>query len=135
MASSKLKTTLMALIGPALAVATPVISGLISGKGARYQHVAQNAIRSAVTTTDNGLDHLITVFKSFEASNPLVQTAVSEFRTLATAAGITVPELDAVVSHLKCAIYDLATALVPADALKADATPVAAATTTQTAAG
>lgn len=135
MASSKLKTSLLALATPALALLTPILSGMLSGKGARYQHVAQNAVRSAVTTTDNGLDHLITVFKNFEASNPLVQTAVSEFRTLATAAGITVPELDAVVSHLKCAIYDLATALVPADALKADATPAAAATTTQTVAG
>lgn len=111
------------LIGAALALATPILTNLVSGKGARYQKVAENAIRAAVTATDGGLDHLVSSFREFEAANPLVQAAVTEFDTLAKAAGITVPSLDAVQSHIKSAIYDLATTLVPLDQLKAPVLP------------
>ncbi|KXV50585.1 hypothetical protein AD945_01745 [Gluconobacter albidus] len=104
-----------------LAMATPFVTSMLSGKGAAYQKIASQAVRSAVTATDNGVDKLVTSFKTFEASEPLVQTAISEFVTLAKAAGFSVPELDAVQSHIKSAIYDLATAFIPADQVTAPA--------------
>ncbi|GBR09461.1 hypothetical protein [Gluconobacter frateurii] len=124
----KLNLTSLASIG---ALITPVIASAISGKGARYQKIANQAVRSAVTATNGGIDHLVTSFKTFESENPLVQTAISEFATLAVAAGVSVPSLDAVQSHLKSAIYDLATTLVPLDQLT-DATSDDAASGAQT---
>ena len=109
-----------------LALATPFVTSLLSGKGAAYQKIANQAVRSAVTATDGGIDKLVSSFTTFEAKEPLVQTAISEFSTLAKAAGFTVPTLDAVQSHIKSAIYDLATALIPA----ADLTAANTATTT-----
>ncbi|MBS0995832.1 hypothetical protein [Gluconobacter cerinus] len=100
-----------------LALATPYVTGLVANKGAAYQKIANQAVRSAVTASDNGVDKLVSSFTKFEAENPLVQTAVTEFTTLAKAAGFNVPTIDAVQSHIKSAIYDLATALVPADQL------------------
>lgn len=100
-----------------LALATPYVTGLLTNKGAAYQKIANQAVRSAVTSTDGGIDKMVSSFTKFEAENPLVQTAVTEFVTLAKAAGFNVPTLDAVQSHIKSAIYDLATAIVPADQL------------------
>ncbi|MFT9448412.1 hypothetical protein [Gluconobacter japonicus] len=111
-----------------LALATPYLTGFLTNKGAAYQKIAAQAVRSAVTASDNGIDKLVASFTKFETENPLVQTAVTEFATLATAAGFNVPTLDAVQSHIKSAIYDLATALVPADQLTvATAVPAPAA--------
>lgn len=112
-----------------LALATPFVTSLLSGKGAAYQKIANQAVRSAVTATDGGIDKLVSSFTTFEAKEPLVQTAISEFSTLAKAAGFTVPTLDAVQSHIKSAIYDLATALVPAADLSVTSTTSAATTT------
>ncbi|KXV50549.1 hypothetical protein AD945_01855 [Gluconobacter albidus] len=110
-----------ATVASALALATPFLTSLLSGKGAAYQKIASQAVRSAVTTTDNGIDKLVASFTKFEAEQPLVQTAASEFVTLAKAAGFSVPTLDAVQIHIKSAIYDLATAIIPADQLTAPA--------------
>jgi len=110
-----------------LALATPYVTGLVANKGAAYQKIANQAVRSAVTASDNGVDKLVSSFTKFEEENPLVQTAVTEFTTLAKAAGFNVPTIDAVQSHIKSAIYDLATALVPADQLTATTTAPSAA--------
>ncbi|WP_429956199.1 hypothetical protein ACQW08_06285 [Gluconobacter japonicus] len=115
------------VVSSALAMATPFVTGLLANKGAAYQKIANQAVRSAVTSTDNGIDKMVSSFTKFEAENPLVQTAVTEFVTLAKAAGFNVPTLDAVQSHIKSAIYDLATALVPADQLTATTTSPSAA--------
>lgn len=106
-----------ATVASVLGLATPFLTSLLSGKGAAYQKIASQAVRSAVTTTDNGIDKLVASFTKFEAAQPLVQTAASEFVTLAKAAGFSVPALDAVQIHIKSAIYDLATAIIPADQL------------------
>lgn len=108
-----------ATVASVLGLATPFLTSLLSGKGAAYQKIASQAVRSAVTTTDNGIDKLVASFTKFEAEQPLVQTAASEFVTLAKAAGFSVPTLDAVQIHIKSAIYDLATAIIPADQLTA----------------
>ncbi|EHH67581.1 hypothetical protein [Gluconobacter morbifer] len=112
----------LSTVTSALAMATPFVTSMLSGKGAAYQKIASQAVRAAVTSTDNGVDKLVTSFTTFEASEPLVQTAAGEFVTLAKAAGFSVPELDAVQAHIKSAIYDLATAIIPADQLTAPAT-------------
>lgn len=106
------------LVSSVLAMATPFVTGLLANKGAAYQKIANQAVRSAVTSTDGGIDKLVATFKTFESEQPLVQTAVTEFVTLAKAAGFNVPSLDAVQSHIKSAIYDLATAFVSEDEVK-----------------
>ncbi|GAN89899.1 hypothetical protein Gbfr_009_024 [Gluconobacter frateurii M-2] len=106
------------VVASALAMATPFVTGLLANKGAAYQKIANQAVRSAVTSTDGGIDKLVATFKTFESEQPLVQTAVTEFVTLAKAAGFNVPSLDAVQSHIKSAIYDLATAFVSEDEVK-----------------
>lgn len=130
----KLNTTALTSV---LAMATPFVTSMLAGKGAAYQKIASQAVRSAVTTTDNGIDKLVASFTKFEAEQPLVQTAASEFVTLAKAAGFSVPTLDAVQIHIKSAIYDLATAIIPADQLTATTTTAAAssAVASSTAAG
>lgn len=128
----------VATVTSMLAMATPFVTSMLSGKGAAYQKIASQAVRSAVTATDNGIDKLVTSFTTFETSEPLVQTAISEFVTLAKAAGFSVPELTAVQSHIKSAIYDLATAIIPDDQLTtttSTATAAAPAVTSGTAAG
>jgi len=108
-----------------LALATPFVTSMLSGKGAAYQKIANQAVRSAVTATDGGIDKLVSSFTTFEEKEPLVQTAISEFATLAKAAGFAVPTLDAVQSHIKSAIYDLATAFVSDADLKAESAATA----------
>ncbi|MBF0858814.1 hypothetical protein HKD24_06250 [Gluconobacter sp. LMG 31484] len=118
-----------ATVASVLGLATPFLTSLLAGRGAAYQKIASQAVRSAVTATDNGIDKLKSQLDKFEAEQPIVQTAIADFSTLAKAAGFSVPTVEAVQIHIKSAIYELATALVPAEQLTATtATPAASGT-------
>lgn len=118
-----------------------LIPSIAGNKLANYSSIAQVAVKSAVTTVDGGIDQLQSAFNSFESANPVVELSVAEFTTLAKSLGVSLPTQDAIVSHLKAAVADLAGILVPtiaptqgaatadasADAAQANATAVPAA--------
>jgi len=101
------------LLAPILSMAAPILGTLIAGKGTKYQGIAQVAVKSAVTKADGGIDKLVAAFQKFESSNEIVQEATTEFLTLAKQAGFVLPTIDVVQAHLKAAIYDLATGIMP----------------------
>lgn len=105
------------LITPLLTIAAPVVSSLIAGRGTKYEDIAKNAVRSAVVTVDHGLDHVRDLIVSYDRNNPIVAEAISTFQTFASAAGVTIPGIDVIETHVKAAIGDLATILVPASSL------------------
>ncbi|OUJ17072.1 hypothetical protein [Acetobacter sp. DsW_063] len=107
--SSKLATVL-ATVYPILNAILPSVAG---SKLQTYQTIAQTAVKAAVTSIDGGIDNLTAAYAKFESDNPVFAAAVVEFRTLATALGVSVPTEDAVVTHLKAAVADLAGILVP----------------------
>ena len=86
----------------------PVLGGVIS----KYGSVANTAVRSAITKTDNGLHHLVSVYQKWDAAHPLVQTALSEAAVLIRLTGLKVPDADALETHVRAAIHDLASAVV-----------------------
>ncbi|NHO33312.1 hypothetical protein [Acetobacter fallax] len=110
-------------------VLNAIIPGVAGGKLSTYSTIAQTAIKSAVTTIDGGISNLQAAYDKFETSNPLVQMSVSEFVTLAKSLGVALPTEDAVITHLKAAVADLAGILVPvSDATSATATATTATT-------
>ncbi|MBM9400361.1 hypothetical protein JUN65_01975 [Gluconacetobacter azotocaptans] len=111
--SIKLASFLPGLFATANTVAAATVAGKLSG----YGTIAQQAIKSAVTTVDGGIDHLRSAYDTYKSANPVVSTAVGEFATLAETVGLQVPSLDQIETHLKAAIYDLAGAVVPASVL------------------
>ena len=116
------------ILGPVFSVLNSVIPAIAGSKLATYSSVAQAAVKSAVTTVDGGIDKLQAAFDKFENGNPIVASAVSEFTTLAKSLGVELPTEDAIVTHLKAAVADLAGIFVP------QITPVPAATETAVAA-
>nr|WP_294917328.1 hypothetical protein [uncultured Neokomagataea sp.] len=100
------------LITPALTMATPFLASLISGRGTRYETIAQQAVSSAVVTVNQGLDHVRDLIDVYERTNPLVSEAISTFQTLASAAGVSIPSIDVIETHIKAAVGDLAAIVV-----------------------
>lgn len=101
------------ILGPVFSVLNSVIPAIAGSKLATYSSVAQAAVKSAVTTVDGGIDKLQSAFDKFENGNPIVASAVSEFTTLAKSLGVELPTEDAIVTHLKAAVADLAGIFVP----------------------
>lgn len=90
-------------------VLEPVLGGVFH----KYGTVAQTAVRSAITKTDNGLNHLVEVYQRWDESHPLVQTAIAEARELLRLAGLNAPDAAGLATHVRAAIHDLASAFVP----------------------
>ncbi|MBB2160103.1 hypothetical protein [Gluconacetobacter sacchari] len=101
------------ILGSAFAVVNGVAGASAAGKLSTYNTVAQTAIKAAVTKVDGGVDQLKTAFDTFETANPLVAQALTEFSTLATTLGLTLPTEDGIVTHIKAAIADLQGMFVP----------------------
>ncbi len=101
------------LLGSAGSMINGVVEASAAGKLSTYNTVAQTAIKAAVTKVDGGVDQLKTAFDTFETTNPLVAQALTEFSTLATTLGLTLPTEDGIVTHVKAAIADLQGMFVP----------------------
>ncbi|MFT8645659.1 hypothetical protein [Gluconacetobacter sp.] len=123
--SIKWSSFLPGLFATANTVAVATVAGKLSG----YNTIAQSAVKAAVTTVDNGIDHLRSSFDTFLTSNPVVQSAVTEFGTLAQTVGLDVPTEDQIVTHVKAAIFDLAGSIVPASVLASTPATTVATTT------
>lgn len=92
-----------------------VLEPFLGGVLHRYGQVAQTAVRSAVTRTDDGLSHLVAVYRRYDASHPLVQTAIAEAQNLLRLSGLKAPSADELGSHIRAAIHDVASAFVTLD--------------------
>ncbi len=101
------------LLGSAGSMINGVVEASAAGKLSTYNTVAQTAIKAAVTKVDGGVDQLKASFDAFETANPLVAQALTEFSTLATTLGLTLPTEDGIVTHIKAAIADLQGMFVP----------------------
>ncbi|GAN97158.1 hypothetical protein Geu3261_0144_030 [Komagataeibacter europaeus NBRC 3261] len=109
-------------------------SGSASSKLANYETAAQTAVKAAVTKVDNGVDELQSAFNKWEDSNPLVKEAITGATDLLRALGIQVPDENAVVTHVKAAVADLAGIFVPqTTTTPATTTPAATDATAQAA--
>lgn len=124
------KAFLMAVISPVFSVLNAIVPSIAGSKLATSASIAQTAVKSAVTAIDGGVDHLQAAFASFEGSNPVVAASVTEFVTLSKSLGVALPTQDAIVTHVKAAVADLAGILVPQ---AAPDVPVPASTVTATA--
>lgn len=91
------------------------VEPLLGGVLHRYGQVAQTAVRSAVTRTDDGLNHLVAVYRKYDAAHPLVQTAIAEAQNLLRLTGLKAPSADELGSHIRAAIHDVASAFVTLD--------------------
>lgn len=107
------KAFLMAVISPVFSVLNAIVPSIAGSKLATSASIAQTAVKSAVTAIDGGVDHLQAAFASFEGSNPVVAASVTEFVTLSKSLGVALPSQDAIVTHVKAAVADLAGILVP----------------------
>ncbi|MXV43926.1 hypothetical protein GS501_02515 [Saccharibacter sp. 17.LH.SD] len=94
---------------------TTLVDYVLGGTLQKYGEVAQTAVRSAVTKTDNGLDELVAIYRKYDASHPLVQMAVTEAQNLLRIAGLKVPEAEDLASHIRAAIHDVASVFVTLD--------------------
>lgn len=103
------------LISPLLALAASAGAAAVSGKAAAFETLAQTAVKSAVTKVDGGVDKLAAAFTTYAADNEIVSQGIDTFQTLAKSAGLSVPTLDVVRTHIEAAIYDVATIIVPAE--------------------
>nr|WP_298797496.1 hypothetical protein [uncultured Acetobacter sp.] len=101
------------ILSPLFGILNAVVPAIAGSKMATYSSVAQTAVKSAVATVDGGIDKLQTAFDKFETDNPIVASAISEFTTLAKSLGFELPTEAAIVVHLKAAVTDLASILVP----------------------
>ncbi|MCW4589363.1 hypothetical protein NO263_02005 [Gluconacetobacter entanii] len=88
-------------------------SGSASSKLANYETAAQTAVKAAVTKVDDGIGWLQAAFNQWEDSNPLAKEAITGATDLLKALGIQVPDENAVVTHVKAAVADLAGIFVP----------------------
>ncbi len=104
------KTGWLAKLVPLLSTVLEPVLGSVFHK---YGTVAQTAVRSAVTKTDDGLASLVAVYQRWDESHPLVQTAVAEARELLRLAGLNAPDAAGLATHVRAAIHDLASAFVP----------------------
>gem|GEM_PF-3595317 len=105
---------LLSSVGAAIiGIAAPALSAVVSGKATKYQDIAQTAVRSAITKIDGGIDQLAESYNKFRDDNPVYVEAQNEFLGLAKDAGIVIPDLAIVQTHLKAAIFDLATGFFP----------------------
>ncbi|WP_406586787.1 hypothetical protein [Asaia lannensis] len=118
------KSILSSLSSTILSLAQPALSAVVSGRATKYQDIAQTAVKSAVTKIDGGIDQLAESYDKFREDNPVFVEAQNEFLALAKEAGIVIPDLAVVQTHLKGAIFDLASGLFP----NAGLTPPAAST-------
>ncbi|WP_122050373.1 hypothetical protein [Asaia bogorensis] len=107
------KSLLSSLSSTILSVAQPLLGSIIAGKATKYQDIAQTAVRSAITKIDGGIDQLAESYNKFRDDNPVYVEAQNEFLGLAKDAGIVIPDLAVVQTHLKAAIFDLATGFFP----------------------
>ncbi|RUT27382.1 hypothetical protein C0V97_01025 [Asaia sp. W19] len=107
------KSLLSSLSSTILSVAQPLLGSIIAGKATKYQDIAQTAVKSAVTKIDGGIDQLAESYNTFREDNPVFVEAQDEFLALAKNAGIVIPDLAVVQTHLKEAIFDLASGLFP----------------------
>jgi len=107
------KSLLSSLSSTILAVAQPLLGSIIAGKATKYQDIAHTAVRSAITKIDGGIDQLAESYNRFRDDNPVYVEAQNEFLGLAKDAGIVIPDLAVVQTHLKAAIFDLATGFFP----------------------
>lgn len=98
-----------------------VLEPFLGGVLHKYGQVAQTAVRSAVTKTDDGLDHLVAVYRRYDAAHPLVQTAIAEAQNLLRLSGLKTPSAEELGSHIRAAIHDVASAFVTLDETKAAA--------------
>ncbi|MXV35822.1 MULTISPECIES: hypothetical protein [unclassified Saccharibacter] len=110
-----LKTVLLSSAPYLSRVLEPVLGGALH----KYGQVATTAVRSAITKTDNGLEELVAVYRRYDASHPLVQTAIAEAQSLIQLAGLEAPDAEGLATHIRAAIHDLASAFVPLDGTKA----------------
>jgi len=110
------------ILTSASALLSPLVGTLIAGKGTKYQSIAQVAVKSAVTKIDGGIDKLVESYQSFRTDNEIVAEAQNEFLLLAKQAGFVLPSVAVIQTHVKAAIYDLATAIVPNAGLTASDT-------------
>lgn len=101
------------ILSPVFGILNAVIPAIAGSKMKTYSSVAQAAVKSAVATVDGGVDKLQTAFDKFEAENPVVAAAISEFTTLAKSLGFELPTEAAIVVHLKAAVTDLAGTIMP----------------------
>ncbi|WP_336947373.1 hypothetical protein [Asaia sp. HN010] len=118
---------LLSSVGAAVVgIAAPALSAVVSGKATKYQDIAQTAVKSAVTKIDGGIDQLAESYNKFRDDNPVFVEAQNEFLALAKEAGIVIPDLAVVQTHLKGAIFDLASGLFPNAGLTLPAAPTPA---------
>lgn len=109
-------------------LATTVTSAIVGNATlSGLDTAARTAVKSLVTELDNGVDLLRSAFDKFETANPLVATGITLATTLATSQGLHLPTEDAIVTHVKAAIADIAAAFG-----FGAATPAAASTSTST---
>ncbi|MCP9320122.1 hypothetical protein KBX73_10130 [Acetobacter persici] len=101
------------ILSPVFGILNAVIPAIAGSKMKTYSSIAQAAVKSAVVTAVGGVDKLQAAFDKFEADNPVVAAAVSEFTTLAKSLGFELPTEDAIVVHLKAAVTDLAGTIMP----------------------
>lgn len=120
------KALLLSFISPLFSVLNAIVPSIAGSKLATSASIAQTAVKSAVTAIDSGVDHLQAAFANFETRNPVVAASVTEFVTLSKSLGVALPTQDAIVTHVKAAVADLAGILVPQ---VAPATPAPAAVT------
>lgn len=107
------KSLLSSLSSTILSIAQPLLGSIVAGKATKYQDIAQTAVKSAVTKIDGGIDQLAESYNKFRDDNPVFVEAQDEFLALAKNAGIVIPDLTVVQTHLKEAIFDLASGLFP----------------------
>lgn len=107
---------------------TSVLEPILGGVLTKYGTAATTAVRSAITKTDNGLAGLVGVYRKWDANHPLVQTALAEAASLIKLTGLKVPDPEALESHVRAAIHDLASAFVTLDETKAAGTDAPSAT-------
>lgn len=110
-----MKFSFKTLVSPLAALVATAGAAAVSGKAAAFETLAQTAVKSAVTKVDGGIDKLAAAFTTYAADNEIVSQGIDTFQTLATSAGLSVPTLDVVRTHIEAAIYDLATIVVPAE--------------------
>lgn len=120
------KALLLSFISPLFSVLNAIVPSIAGSKLATSASIAQTAVKSAVTAIDGGVDHLQAAFANFESRNPVVAASVTEFVILSESLGVALPTQDAIVTHVKAAVADLAGILAPQ---VVPATPVPAAVT------
>lgn len=121
---------------PTVFGALSAIGGVAAqGKIAALNSAAQTAVKAAVTKVDDGIDHLVSAYNSWDEKNPVAAEAITGTIGVLKGLGLSVPSVDTVQIHVKAAIADLVGILVPVSSATTStvSTPVPAASGNETA--